>query len=75
MLLRKNKKVEWTGECQQAFSQLKRLCTDTPILAFADYSEPFKVHTGASGLGLGDVLYQTQEYGLESHKLCKQNSQ
>ena len=30
------------------------------MLAFADYSKPFKVHIDTSGLSLVDVLYQTQ---------------
>ena len=36
-----------------------------PILAYADYSKPFKLHTGACNLGLGVVLYQTDEDGLD----------
>ena len=43
--------------------KLKELCTSTPVLACADYSKPFKLHTHTSGLGLGVVLYQTHEDG------------
>ena len=45
-------------ECQCAFDNLKELCTTTPILAYADFVKPFKLHTDASVLGLGTVLYQ-----------------
>ena len=29
--------VEWTAECQQAIEHLKQLCSQTPILAYANY--------------------------------------
>ena len=53
MLIRKKALVEWTAECQQAFEQLKQLCSQTPILAYANYKKPFKLHTDASENGLG----------------------
>ena len=45
------------------FDKLSELCTNTPALAFAEYSKLFKVHMDASGLGLWAVLYQTQGDG------------
>ena len=55
---RKHSPIKWDMECQRAFNQLKELCTTTPILAYADFIKPFKLHTDASVLGLGAVLYQ-----------------
>ena len=52
--------VEWTTDCQQAFGQLKLFCSQRPILAYANYRKPFKLHTDASENGLGAVLYQKQ---------------
>ena len=56
--------IRWDLECQEAFDKLKELCTTTPILAYADFGKPFKLHTDASVLGLGAVLYQVQD-GVE----------
>ena len=56
--------IKWDLECQEAFDKLKELCTTTPILAYADFGKPFKLHTNASLLGLGAVLYQVQD-GVE----------
>ena len=55
--------VEWTDECQAAFDKLNELCTNTPILAYADYKKPFELQMDASDLGLGAVLYQKDGEG------------
>ena len=56
--------IEWDPECQEAFDKLKELCTSTPILAYADFGKPFKLHNDASISGLRTVLYQVQD-GIE----------
>ena len=53
--------IKWDSRCQQAFDDLKTLCTKVPILAYANFSKLFKLHTDACGTGLGAVLYQTRE--------------
>ena len=58
---RKMPEFEWNDSQQEAFSQLKELLSSTPVLAFADFTKPFIVHTDASGDGLGAILYQEQE--------------
>ena len=58
---KKKIKVHWGPEQQEAFETLQRLCTESPILAYADFKAPFILHTDASGDGLGAVLYQVQE--------------
>ena len=62
---KKKSLVDWMEECQQAFEQLKQLCSQTPILAYANYTNSFKLHTDASENGLGAVLYQKQEDGTD----------
>ena len=52
-------------ECQNAFDNLKELCSTTPILAYADFTKPFKLHTNASALGWSAVLYWVHE-GMEN---------
>ena len=51
-------------ECQKAFNKLNELCTTVSILAYADFGKPSKLHTDASVLGLGAVLYQVHD-GVE----------
>ena len=58
---KKKARVEFDDECKQAFEMLKEICSKTPILAYADYTKPFKLHTDASEKGLGAVLYQEQD--------------
>ena len=58
---KKKFKVRWGPEQQEAFETLQRLCTESSILAYADFKAPFTLHTDASGDGLGAVLYQVQE--------------
>ena len=58
--------MEWTKEWQVVFEHLSHLCSQTPILAYANYQKPFKLHTDASKHGLGVVLYQKQDDNMES---------
>ena len=37
-----------------------------PILAYANFTKPFKLHTDACSTGLGAVLYQTREDGTKA---------
>ena len=63
---KKKAAIKWDSRCQQAFDDLKKLCTMAPILAYANFSKPFKLHTDTCGTGLGAVLYQTWEDGTEA---------
>ena len=50
----------WTERQQHAFEEIRQKLSEPPILAYADYSLPFQLHTDASTTGLGAVLYQNQ---------------
>ena len=61
MLTRSNVAFVRTTSCQQAFERLKRLLTSPPVLSYPDFSEPFQLHTDASGEGLRAVLEQKSD--------------
>ena len=60
-LLRASSEFQWSEMEEAAFLTLKGKLVSAPILAYADYTLPFEVHTDASGSGLGAVLYQKQD--------------
>ena len=57
--------VVCTSECQEAFEQLRKLSTEAPVLAYPDFTKPFKLHIDACDKGLGAILYQDQADGKE----------
>ena len=63
---KKKAAIKWDSKCQQAFDDLKTLCTMAPILVHANFTKPFKLHTDTCGTGLGAVLYQTKEDGTKA---------
>ena len=56
-------KVNWTPECERAFSELKRVLTETPILRNPDFDKEFILQTDASDRGVGGVLSQLDDEG------------
>ena len=53
-------KFVWDQCHQKSFDDLRRILTESPVLAYADYSLPFSVSVDASGFSIGSVLYQIQ---------------
>ena len=64
-LLKKDVEFKWTPECQKAFSQLKHVLTSYPILLTPNFDKPFELAVDASDYGVGAVLTQTDEDGIE----------
>ncbi|KAK3008924.1 hypothetical protein RJ639_014706 [Escallonia herrerae] len=62
--------LEWSKECQSAFSAMKRAMSEDPVLALLDVSKSFEVHTNASDFALEGVLMQEcHPVAYESRKL------
>ena len=75
---KKNKAIVWDDEYEETFRKLKEICTSITILAYTDFSKPFKLHTDACTLGLGAILYQNQDgvdhiIGYTTRSLSKTN--
>ena len=64
-LTRKDVVFHWSTECQAAFDKLKTLLTTSPITAFPDFSQAFRLYTDAFTAGLGAILAQVRD-GKES---------
>ena len=60
-LTKKGLKFYWSNDCQIAFDRLKEALTQSPILAYPDFTKEFTLATDASDEGLGYVLGQVQD--------------
>ena len=60
-LTRKDAVFHWSAECQAAFDKLKTLLTTSPITAFPDFRQAFRLYTDASTAGLGGILAQVRD--------------
>ena len=75
-----SKPVIWEAVHRETLDKLIDMVTTAPILAYPDYSEKFFLHTDASGIGLGCILYQEQRgkvrvlgYGSRTLKPAESN--
>ncbi|KAJ6811857.1 uncharacterized protein M6B38_151055 [Iris pallida] len=57
-LTRKEKKFNWTEQCQRAFDELKERLISAPVLALPSGLGGYEIYSDASGKGLGCVLMQ-----------------
>ena len=57
-LLKKGKKYEWSKECEQAFSEIKKQLVSSETLLLPNIEKPFRITTDASVKGLAGVLSQ-----------------
>ncbi|KAJ8019449.1 hypothetical protein HOLleu_41054 [Holothuria leucospilota] len=68
-LLKKNEKFDWTDNCQAAFELLKKALMSSPVLIAPDFEKQFKLAVDASDNGIGAVLLQADEHGVD-HPIC-----
>ena len=62
-LLKKDRKFEWTAECQQAFDDLKTRITSEPMLVMPDQTKLFQIECDVSKYALGAILTQLDSNG------------
>lgn len=58
VLVKSKTEFMWHHEQENSFSELKRLCSQQPVLAFYDVNKPVEIQCDASKDGLGAVLIQ-----------------
>lgn len=74
-LTSKRRQFIWNEEAQTSFDDIKKVLTTAPLLVTPDFTRPFVVQCDASTSGVGGVLSQEDEEGIErpiayfSHKL------
>lgn len=52
----KNKKYEWTDDCEKSFLELKKRLANALIHTIPEGDESFDIYSDASKIGLGAVL-------------------
>lgn len=60
-LTQKDRKFEWSEDCEKAFNSLKHLLTTAPILSYPSTNDMFILDTDASAYRVGAVLSQLQD--------------
>ena len=68
-LLKKSTKFKWNDKCQDAFDRLKAILKSTPVLLAPDFDKCFKLAVDASDVGIGAVLLQEDNNGID-HPVC-----
>ena len=58
-------RFQWSDECQKSFERIKRILSSPPVLVPPEYSKYFKLYVDASEVGIGAVLVQDDEHGIE----------
>ena len=68
-VLKKSTKCKWNDKCQDAFDRLKAILKSAPVLLALDFDKCFKLAVDASDVGIGAVLLQEDNNGID-HPVC-----
>lgn len=60
-MLKKDAKIEWTEERNEAFLKLKQCLVEPPVLHMPDFELPFEIRADASDYALGAILLQRDD--------------
>jgi hypothetical protein len=76
LIAKKNQKIVWTIEAEEAFQKLKLALISAPVLVPPDFDKPFIVQCDASDVGIAGILLQHYDEGEKvvsyySRKLTK----
>lgn len=64
-LLKQSKPFDSMPEHQNTLEQVKYILTSTPLLAAPQMNKPFKLQVDASKVGVGTILLQDSDEGIE----------
>jgi RNase H-like domain found in reverse transcriptase len=67
--MKKDKKFEWTMDCQDAFNTMKKQFTEELVLLMPDQSKPFQIKSDTSKVATRAVLTQLDSVGDALDKL------
>ena len=67
--LKKSTKFKWNDKCLDAFDRLKAILKSAPVLLAPDFDKCFKLAVDASDVGIGAVLLQEDNNGID-HPVC-----
>jgi phospholipid-translocating ATPase len=60
-----NKQFNWTADYEHAFTILKTCLRNSPVLIHPKFDREFLLQTDASDIGLGAILSQLDDNGVE----------
>lgn len=63
--LKKVMKFKWNDECQEAFTQVKAMLRNAPVLVAPNFQLPFKFMVDTSDVGAGAALLQEDKQGID----------